>query len=44
MLKRVRDKFKALLNDYVPVPDVTEYIVTPELLKMVLQHWKLCLS
>lgn len=24
MLKRVRDKFKALLNDYVPVPDVTE--------------------
>ncbi|WP_373106667.1 fructokinase ScrK [Streptococcus lutetiensis] len=29
MLKRVRDKFKALLNDYVPVPDVTEYIVTP---------------
>lgn len=29
MLKRVRDKFKALLNDYVLVPDVTEYIVTP---------------
>lgn len=33
MLKRVRDKFKALLNDYVPVPDVTEYIVTPGVAK-----------
>lgn len=29
MLKRVRDKFQALLNDYIPVPDVNEYIVTP---------------
>ena len=29
MLKRVRDKFKVLLNDYLPVPDVENYIVTP---------------
>lgn len=29
MLKRVRDKFSALLNGYLPVPDVTDYIVTP---------------
>lgn len=29
MLKRVRDKFTALMNDYVPTPDVTDYIVTP---------------
>ncbi|MGT2753641.1 fructokinase ScrK [Streptococcus ovis] len=29
MLKRVRDKFTALLNGYLPVPDMTEYIVTP---------------
>lgn len=29
MLKRVRDKFEVLLNGYVPVPDVTDYIVTP---------------
>ncbi|MBF0787911.1 MULTISPECIES: fructokinase ScrK [unclassified Streptococcus] len=29
MLKRVRDKFTALMNGYVPTPDVTEYIVTP---------------
>lgn len=29
MLKRVREKFKVLLNDYVSVPDVSEYIVTP---------------
>ncbi|MGT2907505.1 fructokinase ScrK [Streptococcus dentiloxodontae] len=29
MLRRVREKFKALLNNYLPVPDVSEYIVTP---------------
>ncbi|MFC3931927.1 fructokinase ScrK [Streptococcus dentapri] len=29
MLRRVREKFAALLNDYIPVPDVSEYIVTP---------------
>lgn len=29
MLRRVREKFVALLNGYLPVPDVTEYIVTP---------------
>lgn len=29
MLNRVREKFKILLNDYVPVPDVEDYIVTP---------------
>ena len=29
MLRRVREKFKALLNNYLPVPDVTDYIVTP---------------
>ncbi|WP_242236867.1 fructokinase ScrK [Streptococcus acidominimus] len=29
MLKRVRDKFTALMNGYVPTPDVTDYIVTP---------------
>ncbi len=29
MLKRVRDKFTALLNGYLPVPDMTDYIVTP---------------
>lgn len=29
MLKRVREKFKVLLNDYLPVPDVEDYIVTP---------------
>ena len=29
MLRRVREKFTALLNGYLPVPDVTEYIVTP---------------
>ncbi|MDY5973331.1 MAG: fructokinase/branched chain amino acid--2-keto-4-methylthiobutyrate aminotransferase, partial [Streptococcus hyovaginalis] len=28
-LRRVREKFTALLNGYLPVPDVTEYIVTP---------------
>ncbi|KXT75935.1 fructokinase ScrK [Streptococcus sp. DD12] len=29
MLNRVREKFAVLLNDYLPVPDVKEYIVTP---------------
>ncbi|KXT78109.1 fructokinase ScrK [Streptococcus sp. DD13] len=29
MLKRVRDKFTALLNGYLPTPPVEEYIVTP---------------
>ena len=29
MLRRVREKFTALLNGYLPVPDVNEYIVTP---------------
>ena len=29
MLKRVRDKFTALLNGYLPVPNMTDYIVTP---------------
>lgn len=29
MLKRVREKFTALLNDYLPVPDPSAYIVTP---------------
>ncbi len=29
MLNRVREKFQVLLDDYVPVPDLTEYIVTP---------------
>jgi len=29
MLRRVREKFSALLNGYLPVPDVTDYIVTP---------------
>lgn len=29
MLKRVRDKFTALMNGYVPTPDVTDYIVIP---------------
>ena len=29
MLNRVREKFTVLLNDYLPVPDVRDYIVTP---------------
>ena len=29
MLRRVREKFTHLLNDYLPVPPVEEYIVTP---------------
>lgn len=29
MLKRVRDKFEVLLDGYVPVPDLTNYLVTP---------------
>ncbi|MGT2924869.1 fructokinase ScrK [Streptococcus caviae] len=29
MLRRVREKFTSLLNDYLPVPDVKDYIVTP---------------
>lgn len=29
MLRRVREKFTVLLNGYLPVPDVSEYIVTP---------------
>ncbi len=29
MLNRVREKFTVLLNDYLPVPDVKDYIVTP---------------
>ena len=29
MLDRVREKFTALLNGYLPVPDVRDYIVTP---------------
>lgn len=29
MLDRVREKFNVLLNGYLPVPDVRDYIVTP---------------
>ena len=29
MLNRVREKFTVLLNGYLPVPDVRDYIVTP---------------
>ena len=29
MLDRVREKFTSLLNGYLPVPDVRDYIVTP---------------
>ena len=29
MLNRVREKFVGLMNDYLPTPDVKEYIVTP---------------
>ena len=29
MLNRVRDKFHSLMNGYLPVPDLKEYIVTP---------------
>ncbi|MGT2801499.1 fructokinase ScrK [Streptococcus henryi] len=29
MLRRVRDKFAALMNGYLPVPDLSDYIVTP---------------
>ena len=29
MLDRVREKFTVLLNGYLPVPDVRDYIVTP---------------
>ncbi|MCB5138988.1 ROK family protein [Streptococcus mutans] len=29
MLNRVREKFTSLLNDYLPVPNVKDYIVTP---------------
>lgn len=29
MLRRVREKFTNLLNDYLPVPPVEDYIVTP---------------
>ena len=29
MLDRVREKFTSLLNGYLPVPDVRNYIVTP---------------
>jgi len=29
MLDRVREKFTVLLNDYLPVPDVRDYLVTP---------------
>lgn len=29
MVMRVHEKFKTLLNDYLPVPDLTDYIVTP---------------
>ncbi len=29
MVKRVHDKFTSLLNGYLPVPDVENYIVTP---------------
>ena len=29
MLKRVREKFQVLLNGYLPVPDLENYIVTP---------------
>lgn len=29
MVLRVYEKFKTLLNDYLPVPDLADYIVTP---------------
>lgn len=29
MIKRIREQFNSLLNDYVPVPDLKDYIVTP---------------
>ncbi|WP_277280890.1 fructokinase ScrK [Streptococcus hyointestinalis] len=29
MLNRVREKFEGLMNDYLPTPDVRDYIVTP---------------
>lgn len=29
MVMRVHEKFKTLLNDYLPVPDLADYIVTP---------------
>ncbi|VDZ41122.1 fructokinase [Streptococcus dysgalactiae subsp. dysgalactiae] len=29
MVLRVHKKFKTLLNDYLPVPDLADYIVTP---------------
>ncbi|CAM3207961.1 fructokinase ScrK [Streptococcus dysgalactiae] len=29
MVMRVHEKFKILLNDYLPVPDLPDYIVTP---------------
>lgn len=29
MVMRVHEKFKSLLNDYLPVPDLPDYIVTP---------------
>lgn len=29
MVMRVHEKFKTLLNDYLPVPDLPDYIVTP---------------
>lgn len=38
MLRRVREKFTALLNGYLPVPDVTEYIVTPAVSGNGLRH------
>ena len=38
MLDRVREKFTSLLNGYLPVPDVRDYIVTPAVAGMVLPH------
>lgn len=29
MVMRVHEKFKTLLNDYLPIPDLPDYIVTP---------------
>ena len=38
MLDRVREKFTALLNGYLPVPDVRDYIVRQQSQEMVLPH------
>ena len=39
MLDRVREKFTVLLNGYLPVPDVRDYIVTPAVARNGSAHW-----